>query len=492
MKKEGFTILVFVLMIIGSGGALFAQQTVSERTGISSLAGVEEGTHGYIAELVQYSILTLEEFIVRATQNPFFEEILMEQLELQYSEVLALPADDWILSVKTDYVLAAGETDTIHGFNGGIELAKLFNESATQLSTGWNLSPGAGGDGNSSFFFNLAQPIGQNAFGRKNRWISDLAGINNSIIEIQIVEAYEDYFASLLILYYNWYSDYSRLLTTQRSYQTSEQLLYEMISKQEYRIADELDVNKSRLQLLSRGETLISIQSSYKSRENEIRLAIGSGEGAFRPELKDFRDFSSLDFDELSKEFFNESRTAAAFELLENEKTLSEKITADELLPSAEFYGNYSLTGNGYGFEDGGLSHGLSLGIQLNYSILSEKITAKVEKSQLEIDQTKLSNQNKILKLKLELDNLSQELETSYEIIGISQELMDLSSAVAEDEENDYNLGTSDLNFLIQAINSRDSYESQLISKRVQFNSLMIEFLRLTDNLVVKSLFELD
>ncbi len=455
--------------------SLFAQQT------------------SYASEIEQYSEIKLDEFISLASQNPFFEAILIDQLDLQYSETLALPADDWILSVKAQYQLGGDETNLVHGFNGSVGLSKLFNESGTQLSSGFNWTPGATSqEGNANFFFNLAQPIGQNAFGRQNKWISTLTRMENSIAEIQIIEAYEDYLASLIVMYYDWYSNYSRLQNSYNSYRISQGLLEEMEAKQRYGIADALDINTTKLQLRSREDSLMNNEASYKKLENEIRMVLGmNSEWTARPVLEDYLNLETLDTSVYLDSFYEESRTAEVFELLLSTDELNEKIAAEDLLPSANLIANYGLSGAGYGFEGGSIDHSLNIGVEVNYSILSERMTARNELAKIATQKTALDNENKILNLRLEIENLVLQIKSDYERYLLAEEMLGLAELVYLDEQEDYDLGSSELNFLIQAINSRDTYEIQLITKKVALNSLIIEMLRVTDNLVVKNLQEL-
>ena len=82
--------------------------------------------------------LTLADFLTAAGKNTFFEEILIDTLDLQYSEVLALPAQDVVLSVKSAYrVLFPSDNPDrpSHGFDGSVGLSKLFADSGTTLSS---------------------------------------------------------------------------------------------------------------------------------------------------------------------------------------------------------------------------------------------------------------------------------------------------------------------------------------------------------------------
>ena len=448
---------------------------------------VENQTTAFIKLVNNSPKKGLTDFLKEASENPFFEEILIDNLKLQYSEILALPSADWVLGLKSAYVLNVNDSQTVNGFDGALSLSKLFNQSGTYLSTQFALSPGPTGDGHAQFSFDLVQPIAQNAFGRNNREIIKLAKISNEVIEIQLLEAYESYLASLIVLYYSWYSDYNTLQQSLLSYKTSEQLYNEMKKMFSYKIADKLDLNKSLVQLLSKEEKLISAKSLFKRKTVLINMASGKKKDYLcKPELTPFKELTIDDLKKMKTGFFADSRTINMLELIEDKSDMEKNISTDLLLPSADLYASYNLEGAGYGFEQGDLNHSLKLGFRLNYEILSKKVHAQIEMKEIDIKKNRLSAKNKIVELKSDLNNLIEEISNIEALINLSHKKVALSKSVADGEFSDYQLGKSGLNFLLQAINSRDSEESRLTSYIVQHNLLLVEFYRLSDSLVVE------
>ena len=204
-------------------------------------------------------LLTLNEFLTQTGKNTFFEEILIDTLDLKYSEVLALPAEDVVLGVKGAYqVLFPAESGSkpSHGLDSSVSLSKLFADSGTNLSAGLSASP----------------------------------SIENRILEMQIVEAYEDYYAELITLYYTWHAEYAALQSSQNSYITSRSLIEEMEQKYDYGIANQLDLDKSNIQLYSKLDSLIQQETAFKETMDLIKQAMMIDDAAllYRPQLEDY------------------------------------------------------------------------------------------------------------------------------------------------------------------------------------------------------------
>lgn len=436
--------------------------------------------------------LPLSDFLTAAGKNTFFEEILIDTLNLQYAEVLALPAEDVVLAVKSAYrVLFPTENPNrpVHGFDGSVGLSKLFADSGTTVSSTLSTTPSSsGGSDTSRFSLEIAQPIARNAFGKTNRTTRKLTQIENRILEMQIVEAYEDYYADLITLYYTWHAEYAALMSSQNSYTTSRSLIQEMEAKFGYGIANRLDLDKSNIQFYSKWDSLIQQERTFKETTDLIKQAmmIDDTEKLYRPVLEDYRNFDEITFDTCYDEFRSSSRTYEVFDLTEQKSELNVRLKADELLPSANLYAAYDLAGKGIFFKDGPGDQSIRIGIDLEYPIASSKARASYETEKIAQKRTALSNSNKKIELKTQLLSLFRQMETDKERIALADSRMEMAERIAESETKDYNLGKSDLNDLISALNQVDSVSQSRINTIVRRNQNMVELLRFTDRLITE------
>lgn len=442
-----------------------------------------------LSQINEAEELTLGDFLTAAGKNTFFEEILIDTLDLQYAEVLALPAEDVVLAVKSAYQVLFPAEDSrtpVHGFDGSIGLSKLFADSGTSLSSSVSTAPASDGGASSQFNLEIAQPIARNAFGKANRLTRKLTRIENRILEMQIVEAYEDYYAGLITLYYTWHAEYAALMSSQNSYTTSRSLIQEMEDKYGYGIANQLDLDKSNIQFYSKWDSLVEQERTYMETTNLIKQAMMLDDPTllFRPVLEDYDNSDITDFETCYNEFRSGSRTFEVFDLTEQKSQLNVELKADELLPSANLYAQYNLNGKGIFFRDGTDTQSLRIGINLDYPIASSQARAAYEKEKIARTRTALSNSNKKIELKTELQSLFLQLESNRERMTLADRRMEMANRIAESETRDYNLGKSDLNDLISALNQVDSVSQSRINTIVKQNQDMVELLRFTDRLV--------
>ena len=157
--------------------------------------------------------LALSDFIQKATVNDgTFEEILIDQLSLLYRREALLPDSDVIADIKLKHNFKLDRISNTP--EASVSLNKLFPLRGTELSLAFDKTPATlSSKESSSLQFLISQPIARNAFGKSVQLSDDIIEIENEITRYQIIEAYEDYLASLTSAYYNWYSAYETQAT---------------------------------------------------------------------------------------------------------------------------------------------------------------------------------------------------------------------------------------------------------------------------------------
>lgn len=427
-------------------------------------------------------VLSLKEFIQRATRNDTtFEAILLDQLPLQYRRDALLPDGDVIVSVKHQHNFYLDQDRSKP--ETSLSLSKLFPYSGTDVSLTYNktASPLTDED-DSSLQFLISQPIAKNAFGRGTRLRDQIIGIENEVTRHQIVEAYEDYLASLTAAYYNWYSAYENLKVGQASLQSNRKLLDNIMERQRQKIALPIDVNKMELSLIGKRENLIVLQEIYDNISNLIYKAIRhKGNTPYVP-LKPGSPTDEVRFEQGYARFTQSSRTYQILRLLEQQGTLEVKKAADDLLPSTNLLLGYKLEGEDWGIRDQERSY--FAGISLRWPVGRSVDTAKHKIAQIEYRKTVLSNQNKYEDLHTNLKNLYLQIRRQQRLIKISQQKIKLAEAVLRDEAENYSFGKVTLNDYIDAVNRVDESRFNYTEHTVSLNKLLIEWLRLTDQLV--------
>lgn len=428
--------------------------------------------------------LDLEQFVQLATKNDHeFERILLDQLPLKYRRSAILPDQDILFSIKQQYLVAL---DSGHDQGQtGVSLNKLFVNSATELSVDYE-KPAPGSQDRASLQFMISQPIAKNAFGKSFQLLDEIIGIENDIIRHQIIEAYEDYFAATIVAYYDWYSSFENLKVGRLALKSGERLLQNILDRRRQNIALPIDVNKMKLSLINKKESLVLLEETYAKNTNIILKAIAQREPAVFIPQKPKPPVVGDDFDQAYSQFVETSRTYKILDLLEKQDGLEVKRNADELLPSTNLLLGYELQGEQWG--DRSRQDSLFAGIEFSLPIGRSVAIAKHEISRIQYQKTQLSNSNKYQELRVILKNLYLQIQREQKLIRISQEKIKLADAILKDETENYSYGKVSLNDYITAVNTADENRFSNTAHSVQLYKLLVEWQRLTDRLVDKSL----
>ncbi|MDH5548021.1 MAG: TolC family protein [Gammaproteobacteria bacterium] len=442
--------------------------------GMSAFAAAEENT----------PVLTLATFISEATKNDTrFEEILIDKLPLQYRRDALLPTKDLLVSLKQEFHLFLNPLDV--GGRTTVSLAQLFPDSGTQLSTAYNKPATTSGNHNASLQFLISQPIAENAYGRNYKLQDQLIGVANDIVRYQIVEAYEDYLASLTTVWYNWFSAWENLKVSRTSYQSNEKLLENILERKRQKIALPIDVNKMKLSLIRKQENIVVLQEIFDNLSNLIFSAMRLPPGQrFIPATMEINN-QTIVFEEAYQRFVNDSRTYHALELLEKKSSLAVDKAADDLLPSTNLLLGYQMDAEYWGIKP--QQNSFFAGISLDWPVKNSVDKAKLSIARAEKKKTVLSKQNKYEELHTNLKNIHLQIQREQELMTIAEQKIKLAESILKDETENYSFGKVSLNDYIDAVNDVDENRFSRTDHSVKLNKLLIEWHRLTDTLLDKT-----
>lgn len=430
--------------------------------------------------------LSMETFIALATaRDTEFEEILIDELTFKYQKDLRLPAKDVVLSVKQQHEFFLNQDRDSPETTVG--LSKLFPYTGTEAAVAYQAGASISSANESGdLSFTMAQPIAENAFGRSTRLLDKIVGLEVDVASHQIAEAYEDYMAAIMIAYYDWYADYQNLLISQASYKENLKLLESMNERQKQKIALPIDVNKVKLQVLSRKERLIEFEERYKNSTNIIRRMVRAIENFnYIPVEPAAMTELEGEFGARFQEFHTDSRTFSILNKLENLSSLEVARDADDLLPSINLIAGYTVSGDDYGIDNE--DNLVYAGISLEWPFADQVEKAELEVSKILEDRQKLITTNTYYRIYTQLQNLFLQIEREKRLGEIADERIQLAKAILTDESENYSFGKVTLNDYIQAFNDLDNNRFNKIARDSQYKKLLIEWLRLTDRLISKT-----
>lgn len=468
MKVKGYAIKPFIAV-------LFLFSSLSAAPAVTADDGRDEARE-----------LSIEEFVELASANDtVFDEILIDELELRYKRTLALPAEDLILSVKAQYDLFLGQSRSEPDLT--LSLSKLFPFRGTEVSLTYARTPSISSPvTSSSLAFLISQPIARNAFGRSTKITDKIKGIEIDVVRYQIIEAYEDYLAVLLATYYNWYSAYENLMIGRESYKENLRLLDNINKRRKQKIALPVDVNKVKLLVIGKRESVIVLEESYNNLANLIGKAIRHDFSApLFPRAPSAYQAKEIDFENDYADFKTGSRTYAVLKLLEEKSSLEVESAADDLLPSTNLLLGYKVAGEDW--EIGNNDKMAYVGLSVEWPLPGKVEKAEHELSLIGKRRTRLSSRNKYLQIETDLKNLDIAIEREKRLLAIAEEKIKLAGDILIEEAENYSFGKVTLNDYISAVNRLDENRFNKITHIVRLNKFLVEWLRLTDRLVDKS-----
>lgn len=329
----------------------------------------------------------------------------------------------------------------------------------------------------------VSQPIAQNAFGRSTRLLDQIVGLEVDVARYQVIEAYEDYLSTVIVAYYDWYAAYQNLKIGQASYKENLKLLDHMGERQKQKIALPIDVNKVKLQVLSRKERLVELEERYTNATHKIQTILRDfGQDDYIPFLSRPLAEVNTDFEKAYQEFRHASRTFDVLRMLEETSKLEVSRSADDLLPSIVMNLGYTIDGEGYRIrQEDDLFYA---GVTLQWPLFDQVDRAEHEVAKIDFQQQQLLTNNTHFRLLVQLRTLYFQIQREQKLITLADERIQLAQSVLKDEEENYSFGKVTLNDYIQAFNALDDNRFNKIAHEVSYRKLIAEWLRLTDRLV--------
>lgn len=431
----------------------------------------------------QVKKLGIDEFTrLAAEKDTEFETILIDELVVNYQKDLKLPAADLILSVKQGYDFFIEQDRGAPATE--ISLSRLFPKSGTEVALEYDLGASiVSATKASKLSFNVSQPIARNAFGRSTKLLDKIVGLEMEVARHQIVEAYEDYLAAITAAYYNWHEDYRNLEIGRSSYDENLKLLDDIRKRQARSIALPIDVNKVELQVLAKKENVLELEEKLQTSLNLIRTVVRyEGNEQLVPVEPASPVSLAGSFAELFDLFTKESRTFKILKKLEEKSSLQVERDADDLFPSINLIAGYEVQGEDYGLANS--SDVISAGVAFRFPFGNQVEKAEHEVSKVLADKSKLETQNTYYRLYAQLTGLYLQIEREEKLIKIGDEKIGLARAIVKDETENYSFGKVTLNDYIQAVNVLDSNRFNKVRHESVHRKLLIEWLRLMDQLV--------
>lgn len=470
------------------------------------------------------SVLTVEEFLEAVSQNnPRFQELLYRKAALRFERDYQKIAGDLKTKIEGGYGLNLAGGDNEAALS--VSLEKLFAATATKATLSYQASGGAASA--SAFEAAIAQPILNNAFGKKNRLHESIADLEAEIMTYQIVEAYEDYLAGVLQTYFQWYLAYSRLQNAAKIHAENYRILDEMKRRKAKNIALTVDVEKIELKALAGEADLIDLNNLFLESTRLVEAAMAAmaiqGDTTFRrvplfPQAylatvggesggeidgqnggevngKNGAQVNGKSGDQVNGKSGDQvankkiaGRTLEMLEKIEAQAKLEGAYFEDDLLPSANAWVKYNAAGDSAPFWGGSSnqSEELTIGFTAAYPIGNTQGRAAAELARVMVRVAEAGTMNKRILLESTLANLEARIEALAQKVDLAERRLAVARRILATETSYYQRGRITLNDYIRAVNEVENLVFRIDDLKVEQASLYVEWLRLSDSLVVE------
>lgn len=420
------------------------------------------------------TVLTKDDFITKAMKHDgYFHTLLIDRLYFQYDNDINIQPSELLFTINSKATLN-DQTRSDHN-----HLGLLITLPTRGQSMGFSLDNSTS---TSTPSFTFSQDIARNAFGKQIKLSTHIQQLKTAVAKHQLVEAYEDYVAELISLYYTWIRQYESVQLAQAAYNENEKVLKSILDRQKRNIANQTDVNKLKLQLLSKQEQLIAFERDYK----EITLLIA--ESIQETNVSNLYPDTTIILEQLPSSFEKEieqikqqSRTFSILNTLKKQAALDYKKLEHDLLPSASLSASMSHNESTSGYVK----------LEMDLPLKNTASKAKLESAAITIQKTNSNSLDKEDALKQTLQSLFNRLMIQKKLIQIAIEKKDIAFDILEAESEHYSYGKISLNDYITAVNRYDTARFDEVDKEISYQKLFVEWQRLSDTLIVKSVDEL-
>jgi hypothetical protein len=283
-------------------------------------------------------MVTLETFIETVCRHDTaFQVLLLDELRLRYKSITTLSLSDIVFNIKGEHGMTFGGTQQP---KAQLSLEKLFPLKGSALQFNVLSSRVRAGVRRNEFDLVYRVDLLRNAFGRSEKMLQHIVGIENQIARYQILQSYESYLAALIAAYYTWIEAHDKFLAATSSLGESKKLLKNIRKKKSSHIAYQVDVDKALLQVADKQDRVRQTKAIFD--ETTIRIAYSMGETLDASLIPDttnaYTRLTEQAEEQLSSITFNYTRTGKIYTTLYQRDSLTIERAAEDVLPSLSLY----------------------------------------------------------------------------------------------------------------------------------------------------------
>lgn len=426
--------------------------------------------------------LSVNEFVTLVTKfDAEAESIVSERLRARFLVEQGLPSSQTLLSVQQEYGLSTTGDGTTSVLTA--ELSKQIIQSGTELSIARTMTDRPDREEEVTEF-RVEQSLWRNSLGRGNRLREKALSAERDALELQVAEAYEDYIFTRMSEYIDLQRAMLQRQTTKRQLNQALSLEKNVLERQRQSIATNADVARAKVQTINRREALISAESEFETISHRLAAYTGAkSDDLLEPVEFDLgeRVASIL----AGKENYTPERLLQLLDLREQAAHAEVDYQKDELRPEANLLLGYNIDDSDRFSSRVNRQEGV-VGLRVEVPFGDSAGKANRDSAILEVTQIKIQSRKERLELALNISQSKRSLARYHELVKLSQEKVQLTTTIVNEEEKRYRLGRISLEALIEAQDDLAQAQVDLLQNKAERTRAALDWLRLNDQLLIR------
>ena len=427
--------------------------------------------------------ISLDEYLRRASEkNHSIEAVLNNLKQKDYLKGLKLNPAYTILGLRNQF--GVDPKDQSKTSSIGTKIEKTSPDAGRKYSLELNHSKSQEIEEN-LIKAQIGQNILKNSFGRHYRIGIAKVKLEQEIIDLQVLEHYEDIIQNFSLYYLDWQLASLSLRASKDQANRFEKIVGDIKAKLTQSIAHPLDLKKAEYQLLLRRENVLAQEGRYRAYTSRIRSLIKLP-GDISPAQKVATEMRTLVLrnDQVHQEV-GRTRKISIFKLRENINKYETDLAKEQYRPELDLFLGYQhgQSNRSNIKTDAGDAF---LGLSLNYPIGDTQKNAQIQQATFEKSMVYLEMLSAKEELASALTDLGETINSEIKMVGVLALKWQLAKEIMASELKRFEQGEIELQALIDAESRLAESQYSYLKHQVFLAKKRIEWANMTDRLVSK------
>lgn len=433
--------------------------------------------------------------------HPFFIKERMAKV-IEQEQLHSLEGDeDWVVTASPSYAhnersqsssIAAEETDLL-SLNAGVERLFWSNGSRVgvtydyfHLSQRFSQPVGAFDEHGHGVTLSYSLPLLKNRGGILNRLNRDLQAYNVDLAEVVATENQESFLEQRAFAFLDWVLLSEQLRIANNRLALAEQELARTEKKRRSRLVAEVDVLRAQDAVISAQQQRQAIDARLQALKAELATDSGDASLYHAEPIFDLYAFQTAPSIEITlAELQQQSRLLKVIDVQLAQIDQQQQGLDHQLKPELDL-----VLSGGLRSEDGRFVDSAefdkpqySFGLNFRFPLGQRSAKADLSRSRLQRQQLTHERASVALKLEAELRNVLVQLNKLEDVMRLNQEQIIVAQQKTAAELHRYNLGRSELTFVIQSRDGEQNARLIYAENAVNYQKLWLRYRSLTDTL---------